>query len=149
MIFVSWEPTDNAKMVNTGPLRKPETKVKKFQFINLRKTIKSKIKSSHLMYLERLLGINEEASQCNSQKLFSFFKNSRQDQCGSPPLIHNDDLVSDTTQKADLHNKQVQPVFTNKEPLSLSRLCKMKLQDLADENKIETDSLPADTYSEP
>ena len=79
---------------------------KKSQFINLRKTIKSKIKSSHLMYLEGLLGLNQEASQCNSKKLFSYFKNSRQDQCGSPPLIHNDNLVSDTTQKADLHNKQ-------------------------------------------
>ena len=116
---------------------------KKSQFINLRKTIKSKIKSSHLMYL----GLNEEASQCNSKKLFSFLKNSRQDQCGSPLLIHNDNLVSDTTQKAELHNKQFQSVFTNKEPLSLSRLCKMKLQDLADEGKIELDSLPADTLS--
>ena len=99
------------------------------------------------MYLEGLLGLNEEASQCNSKKLFSFLKNSRQDQCGFPPLTHNDNLISDTTQKADLHNKQFQSVFTNKEPLSLSRLCMMKLQDLADEGKIELDSLPADTLS--
>ena len=106
---------------------------KKSQFINLRKTIKSKIKSSHLMYLEGLLGLNEEASQCNSKKLFSFLKNSRQDQCGSPPLIHNDNFASETNQKADLHNKQFQSVFTNKEPLSLSRLYKLKFQDLADD----------------
>ena len=99
------------------------------------------------MYLEGILGLNEEASQCDSKKLFSFLKNSRQDQCGSPPLKHNNILVTDTTQKADLHNSQFQSVFTNKAPLSLSRLCKMKLQDLADEGKIEADSLPAETLS--
>ena len=40
------------------------------------------------------------------------------------------------------HNLHFQSVFTTKEPLSLSRLCKMKLHDAADSGKIPSELLP-------
>ena len=97
------------------------------KFLALRKIIKSKIKLSHETYLEGLLGLHDENSACDSKKLFSFLKSSKQDQLGTPALNHKDRLVTETAEKADLHNLQFQSVFTTKAPLSLSRLCKMKL----------------------
>ena len=43
---------------------------------------------------------------------------------------------------SDIHNLHFQSVFTTKEPLSLSRLCKMKLHDAADSGKIPSELLP-------
>ena len=73
--------------------------------------------------------------------MFSFLKSSKQDQLGTPALNHRDRLVT-TAEKADLHNLQFQSVFTTKAPLSLSRLCKMKLQDMADCGGIPSEALP-------
>ena len=100
------------------------------KFLALRKIIKSKIKLSHETYIEGLLGLHDENSACDCKKLFSFLKSSKQDQLGTPALNHRDRLVTETAEnmkKADLHNLQFQSVFTTKAPLSLSRLCKMKL----------------------
>ena len=93
-------------------------------------------------YLEGLLGLHDENSACDSKKLFSFLKSSKQDQLGTPALNHKDRLVTETAEKADLHNLQFQSVFTTKAPLSLSRLCKMKLQDMADCGGIPSEALP-------
>ena len=51
-------------------------------------------------------------------------------------------MVKNTAEKADIHNLHFQSVFTTKEPLSLSRLCKMKLHDAADSGKIPSELLP-------
>ena len=107
----------------------------------LRKIIKSKIKLSHETYLEGLLRLHDENSACDSKKLFSFLKSSKQDQLGTPALNHKDRLVTETAEKADLHNLQFQSVFTTKAPLSLSHLCKMKLQDMADCGGIPSEAL--------
>ena len=112
------------------------------KFLALRKIIKSKIKLSHETYLEGLLGLHDENSACDSKKLFSFLKSSKQDELGTPALNHRDRLVTETAEKADLHNLQFQSVFTTKAPLSLSRLCKMKLQDTADCGGIPSEALP-------
>ena len=106
-----------------------------------RNSIKSKIKLSYETYLEGLLGLNDENSICDT-KLFSFLKCSKQDQLGSTALNHGQKLVTNTAEKADIHNLHFQSVFTAKEPLSLSRLCKMKLHDAADSGKIPSELLP-------
>ena len=81
-----------------------------------------------------------EDSKCDSKKLFSFLKNSRCDQQGTPPLKHDNILYSDTKTKANLFNQQFNSVFTPKEPLSLSRLASMRVQDLK-----KAGGLPSDT----
>ena len=112
------------------------------KFLALRKAIKSKIKLSHETYLEGLLGLNDENSTCDSKKLFSFLKSSKQDQLGTPALNHRNRLVNETAENADVHNLQFQSVFTTKAPLSLTRLCKMKIQGIADQGEIPSESLP-------
>ena len=82
---------------------------------------------SHETYLEGLLGLDDENSTCDSKKLFSFLKSSKQDQLGTPALNHRNRLVTETAEKADVHNLQFQSVFTTKALLSLTRLCKMKI----------------------
>ena len=52
--------------------------------------------------------------------------------------------MTDTTEKADIHNQQFQSVFTTKATLSLSRLCKMKIQDMTDSCKMRHDAVPAE-----
>ena len=74
----------------------------------------------------------KQFKKTDSKKLFSFLQSSKQDQLGTPALNHGDRLVTETAEKADLHNLQFQSVITTKAPLSLSRLCKMKLQDMTD-----------------
>ena len=79
---------------------------------------------------------------CSNKKLFSFLKSANQDQTGSPPLQNGNRLATDTTEKADIHNRQFQLVFTTKAPLSLSRLCKMQIQDMADCGTLRHDAVP-------
>ena len=76
------------------------------KFLSQRKLLKRNIKASHNSYLEGLLGLTNENSVCNNKKLFSFLKSSKQDQTGSPPLQKGSRLVTDTTEKADIHNQQ-------------------------------------------
>ena len=78
-----------------------------------------------------------------TKKLFSFLKSAKQDQAGSPPLQDDNGLVTDTTEKANLHKQQFQSVFTTKAPLSLSRLCKIQIQDMADSGTLRHDAVPA------
>ena len=117
------------------------------KFLSLRKSIKHKIKSSYNCYLEGLLGLNDENSVCDNKKLFSFLKSSKQDQTVSPPLQKGKRLVTDTTEKANTHNQQFQSVFTTKAPLSLSRLCKMQIQDMTDNGTMCHDAVPAEVLS--
>ena len=86
------------------------------KFLALRKAIKHNIKSSYNLYLEGLLGITDENSVCSNKKLFSFLKSAKQDQTGSPPLQNGNRLATDTTEKADIHNRQFQSVFSSPEP---------------------------------
>ena len=115
--------------------------------MKLWKEIKHKIKASYNLYLEGLLGLNDSNNACDSKKLVTFLKNSRQDQLGLSPLKQNDNLVTDSGIKANIHNQQFQSVFTAKGPLSLSRLCKMKLKDMTDQGIISPDSVPPRTLS--
>ena len=114
----------------------------KTKFQTLRQQIKKKIKDSYQAYLENLLGLNDEDSKCDSKKLFSFLKNSRCDQQGIPPLKHDNILYSDTETKANLFNQQFNSVFTPKEPLSLSRLASMRVQDLKKAGGLPSDTTP-------
>ena len=92
--------------------------------------------------LKVFLGYMMKILHVIAKKLFSFLKSSKQDQLGTPALNHKDRLVTETAEKADLHNLQFQSVFTTKAPLSLSRLCKMKLQDMTDCGGIPSEALP-------
>ena len=112
------------------------------QFQTLRQKIKRKIKDSYQAYLENLLGLNDDENKCDNKKLFSFLKNSRRDQQGIPPLKHENKLHSDTKIKANLFNQQFNSVFTPKEPLSLSRLAKMRVQDLKTAGGLPSDTIP-------
>ena len=125
----------------------------KTQFQTLRQQIKKKIKASYQAYLNNLLGITNEEDKCDSKKLFSFLKNSRRDQQGTPPLKHDNILHTDTKTKANLFNNQFNSVFTPKEPLSLKRLAKMRVQDLKIAGGLpldtDTDTLPDATTCMP
>ena len=112
------------------------------KFLAFRKSIKSKIKLSYATYLEGLLRLNDENSVCDNKKLFSFLKSSKQIQHGTPALKQGNRLITATAEKADVHNLQFQSVFTTKESLSLTRICKMKPQDMADYGKLSSESLP-------
>ena len=112
------------------------------KFLALRKSVKRNIKLSYATYLEGLLGLNDENSVCDNKKLFSFLKSSKQDQLGTPALKQGNRLITAIAEKADVHNLQFQSVFTTKEPLSLTRICKMKLQDMADCGKLSPEALP-------
>ena len=72
-----------------------------------------------------------------------------QDQLGTPALNHRNRLVTETAEKADVHNLQFQSVFTSKAPLSLTRLCKMKLQDMTDQGEIPSEALPQEMRESP
>ena len=81
---------------------------KRSHFLQLRKHIKFKIKLSYETYIEGLLDKN---SVCDSKKLFSFLKNSRQDHKGSPPLKQSSKLITEPCQKANIQNQQFQYVL--------------------------------------
>ena len=51
---------------------------------------------------------------------------TKEDQRGISSLIHEDNLITDNTKKANILNGQFQSVFTSRSPLSLSRLAHMK-----------------------
>ena len=104
----------------------------------LRKIIKCKTKLAYTTYLEGLGLDSETSTACDSKKLFSFLKNTRQDQ-----VKQGSKLITEPVQKANVQNNQFQSVFTPKEPLTLSRLCTMKVQDLVDEGLLNPESVPA------
>ena len=79
---------------------------------------------------------------CDTNKRFSLLKCSKQDQLGSTAPNHGQKLVTNTAEKADILNLHFQSVFTTKEPLSLSQLCKMKRHDAANSGKIPSELLP-------
>ena len=109
-------------------------------FLTLRQQIKSKIKSSYLVYLEGLLGLRDEGSKCDSKRLFSFLGKSKEDQRGISSLNHDSDLITDNTKKSNVLNHQFQSVFTNRSPLSLACLAHMKVNAIVDCGKISTGS---------
>ena len=114
----------------------------KTKFQTLRQQIKKKIKDSYQGYLENLLGLNDSDNTCDSKKLFSFLKNSRRDQQGTPPLKHNNILHSDTKTKANIFSQQFISVFTSNEPLSLSLLAKKRVQELRNSGGLPSDTIP-------
>ena len=106
------------------------------KFQTLRQEIKKKIKDSYQAYLQNLLGLTDDDNTCDSKKLFSFLRNSRRDQQGTPPLKHDGILHSETKTKANLFNQQFKSVFTPKEPLSLSRLVCSQVRLFADDTAL-------------
>ena len=64
-------------------------------------SIKHKIKLSYETYLEGLLGLNDENAVCNTKKLSSFLKGSKQDRLGSETLNHRQRLITNTAEMAD------------------------------------------------
>ena len=122
--------------------KKTGDQVLRHKFISLCKNIKHKINVSYNCYLEGLLGLNDENSVCDNKKLFFFLKSSKQDQICTPPLQHGSRLVTETSEKAEIHNQQFQSIFTTMEPLSLSRLCTTKLQDMADNGTMRYEAVP-------
>ena len=79
---------------------------------------------------------------CDSKKLFSFLKNSKQDQQGTRPLKDGDKIITDTVGKANTRNKQFHSVFTPKSPLILARLSQMKVQDRVDSWLMDHATIP-------
>ena len=117
---------------------------KRKSFLTLRQQIKSKIKSSHLVYLEGLLGLRDEESKCDSKRLFSFLRKSKDDQRGMflLPMIATQ---LQTIQKSNILNHQFQSVFTSRSPLSLARFAYMKIQAMVDCGKLS----PGPNYQGP
>lgn len=63
------------------------------------------------LHKTNLLGLSNNKNACNSKKLFSFLKTSRQDQQGAPSLKQDSTLITDIKTKANLHNQQFNSVF--------------------------------------
>ena len=59
------------------------------------------------------------------------------------PLKQGSKLITEPVQKANVQNNQFQSVFTPKEPLTLSRLCTMKVQGMVDEGLLHPESVTA------
>lgn len=115
---------------------------KRKNFLALRQLIKRKIKQLHQSHLEGLLGLCNNDQSRDRKKLFSFLKNLRQDQQGPTPLQNNGKLTSDIKDQYNVHNQQFQSVLMPRSSLSLSRLAKMKLQDMVDEGKMSPGAVP-------
>ena len=50
--------------------------------------------------------------------------------------LHDNELITDNTKKANVLNRQFQSVFTNRSPLSFARLANMKVQAMVDCGKL-------------
>ena len=121
------------------------TLIRKKSFQSLRQLIKRKIKDSYhvLVYLENLFGLGD-GKVCDSKKLFSFLKNSKQDQQGTPPLKDGDKIITDTAGKANTTINKFHSVFTPMSPLSLTRLSQMKVQDSVDSGLMDPPTIPSE-----
>ena len=78
------------------------------------------------------------------KNLFQFLKNSSTDQQGISPLKKNDQLHTDTKDKANMLNEQFQPVFTPLSPPFLKELSLVKVQDLGHKKVIDPQLIPED-----
>ena len=100
------------------------------QFQTLGQKIKRKIKDIYQAYLENLMGLNDDE---NSWKNFRHTT--------SKSWLENK-LYSDTKIKANCFNQQFNSVFTRKEPLSLSRMANLRVQDLKTVGGLPSDTIP-------
>ena len=82
-----------------------------------------------------------------TKKLYSLLKNSKMDSKGSAPLKQNGQLYTNTTNKANILNQQIQLAFTPKTPLKLSQLVRMAVQDFVDDGKLNPPHIPSKTLS--
>ena len=80
---------------------------------------------------------NQTSGHVDSKKLF--LKNSRTDQQGISPLKKNDQLHTDTNDKANILNENFQSVFTPLSPLSLKELSLVKVQKVNEPELIPED----------
>ena len=82
-----------------------------------------------------------------TKKLYSLLKNSKMDSKTSAPLKKDGQLHTNTTDKANILNKQFQSVFTPKTPLKLSQLSRMAVQDSVDNGLLDPSKIPSETHS--
>ena len=98
-------------------------------FLNSKHGVRHKIKVAYDMYLEDILGLNEDSGSqtfCR-KKLFSFLKSSRADSQGIAVLRKDDTVCTENVGQADLLNSQFQSVFSIRSPLDLAKLCHSKI----------------------
>ena len=109
------------------------------KFKSLKHQIKAKIKNAHTQYLSNILGTASTENpdvgtpnKCDTKKLFSLIKNSKQDSQSVSPLKDpvSGILKTNKHDKASTLNNQFQSVFTPKSPLSLKQNCLQKLKNL-------------------
>ena len=72
-------------------------------------------------------------------------KNSKMDSKGSAPLKQNGQLYSNTTDKANILNQQLQSVFTPKTPQKLSQLTHMAVHDFVGDVILNPSHIPSKT----
>ena len=58
------------------------------------------------------------------QQFYSFVKHNKTEQCGVAPLKHQGLTYTDLVDKANIINRQFEPVFSMPYPLSLKQLAK-------------------------
>ena len=106
------------------------------KYLSLRHQIRRSVKDSHEAYLEGMLGLDGKGNQTSGH-----VDSMKQ---GISPLKKNDQLHTDTKDKANILNEQFQSVFTPLSPLSLQELSLLKVQDLADKKVIGPELIPED-----
>jgi hypothetical protein len=79
------------------------------QFRQCRKDFSKKIRAAKAKYIGEHLG---EALEENPKAFWSFVKNLRQENLGVPALKEDDNILSESIDKAELLNKQFTSVFT-------------------------------------
>ena len=132
--------------------------------IEYKHLVNKKLKDAHNRYLEEILGITNSSDPDDSstkpqadidphmntlatKKLYSLLKNSKMDSKTSAPLKKDGQLHTNTTDKANILNKQFQSVFTPKTPLKLSQLSRMAVQDSVDNGLLDPSQIPSETHS--
>ena len=98
-------------------------------FLNSKHGVRHKLKVAYDMYLEDILGLNEDSGNqtfCR-KKLFSFVKSSHADSQSIAVLRKGDMVCTENVGQADLLNSQFQSVFSIRSPLDLAKLCPSKI----------------------
>ena len=112
------------------------------KFLDLKHLIRKEMKNSYNKYIEEILNLphteTSSTQKPNTKRLYTLLKHSKQDSSTLPPLKSQNKFHSDDTSKAGALNAHFQSVFCPKSPISLSSLCKMRLQDLCDQSDSHT-----------
>ena len=81
------------------------------RYKQLKRECQRQLRREHYRYVENLL-TDDENPGCVGKKFWSYLKHKRADSCGIGTLREGDRLITDSTEKAEVLNRQFNSVFT-------------------------------------